>query len=163
MTLTSRLFIVNFAGACLAAWAWWNGSIQQFAKADSSHFGLFILALFIAITASAFVRAREIDKAASQIDLKRARIRAEHIATAVAAMFMLGIIGNAKGLIAGFDGISAEALMTAEGGAKFAAQVLAGISTTFGATVIGTALALWTTANAQAINTRLSLRELDAI
>lgn len=160
--MTQRLYIVNFAAFAFMVWAWFNGSIERIAAADSSGMGAFITVLFAAGVVSVFWQARATGKAESLKQVRAVRIRSEHLGTLAAALFILGIVGNAQGLLHGFSGISLDALGTAEGAKTFGTQVLAGISSTFGATIIGSLLALWTLMNTQILFTKLALLELDA-
>lgn len=160
MTL-ARLYIVNLSAFAFLAWAWVNGTVQQIMAADSSHMGLVIIAVFAAGLVSAFWQTYRAQKATTQQAARATRIRSEHINLLAAALFILGLIGNAKGLADAFAHINADALGTADGAKAFGVQVLTGISSTFGATIIGSTFALWTMMNAQILYTRLALLDLE--
>jgi hypothetical protein len=167
MSLPYRLFVVNFGILCVLAWAWWIGLAKLVIEADTVHMGAFIAALFFVGLLSAFQQARLISRQATVFTLasrrryaKRIRITSAHLSTVVFVLFSLGIIGTGLGLITGLHGISFGS--TAEAAQKFGGQVIAGITASFGATVIGATCGVWTEINARMINTAISLLELDA-
>lgn len=160
MSLPYRLFVVNFGILCVLAWAWWIGLAKLVIEADTVHMGAFIAALFLSFLVSTFQQARLISLAFSKKSIGRVRITSSHLSTAVFVLFSLGIIGTGLGLITGLHGISFGS--TAEAAQKFGAQVIAGITASFGATVIGATCGVWTEINARMINTAISLLELDA-
>lgn len=161
--MTRKLFILNFAGLCLVAWAWATGFVDRVIAADAAHMWAVMCGLFAVGLYSAFTAARDLGKAGGDMKALRAcRIRSEHLGLIAVGLFTLGIIGNAIGIINGFTGIDVNALGDADGVKRLGAQVLAGASATFGATIVGAALALWTMVNTSIIYTGTALLELEA-
>lgn len=160
----AKLFIVNFAGACLLAWAWMLGYLGKLAQADASHMGLLIAAVFVVGVASTLWQARKVDKASRLPDNpygNRQRLLGKRIITTSSAhlgdlltlLFILGILGNAIGFLMAFGMIkmdgSTEAMRAA------GAQLLAGTGTAFGSTITGLSLAAWTIVNLRILTTAI--------
>lgn len=141
-----RLFIANFAGACVVAWAWWLGQLDRF----YDHGAVWLLAgVFAAGVVSAFL---------SLARKTAALLKAEHLEDFVKALFVIGIIGNAWGMLQAFAGIDPGALSEPARAAEAGANLLAGAGTAFGSTLVGLTLALWMMINVRIVNTALSLR-----
>lgn len=165
-------FVLNFAGVCFLVWTWWVGTFSQVMESDASHMGIVIMSLFALGVLSFFYQVREAEKAKayspqgwkislSGYAIKKVRINSKHIGLLSGALFILGVIGNAKGLSDAFKHLDVNALTTAAGAAKFGIQVVGGISSTFGATIFGCIFGLWTAMNDQVLDTKLSLLELE--
>lgn len=172
MTLPYKLFVANFAGACLLIWCYWLGYIARVTEGDIAHMAEIMAGLFLLGLVSTFRIAFKVEAIRDRADftangrLKSIRamiIRAEHLIVFSGSLFILSIIGNAIGIKAGFHGIDAQSLATADGVQKLGAQVLSGASMTFGSTIIGASLSLWTTFNAMMLHTEMRLLELEAI
>jgi len=171
MTLPYRLFILNFAGVCFLIWCWWCGYIQQITLADEHHMWAYIGGLFLLGVASTFRLAIKLETARRSSDgmtirkrsisAKSLLIRGEHLGVIASVLFILGIIGNAIGIRAGFGHITADALGSVDGVRGIFAQFLSGSVTTFGSTIIGGSLSIWTMCNAQMLWTETALFELD--
>ncbi|MBZ9659754.1 MotA/TolQ/ExbB proton channel family protein [Mesorhizobium sp. ESP-6-4] len=129
MTLTKRLFIVNFAGACIAAWAWWLGYVGFVYSHDISRISYVITALFAASIAAIFAG------------------RTAHIERSEVWLVTLGLIGNVIGFIIALQHIDTGSLGSAEGVQKVAASLLAGMGVAFCSTLVGAVAALWISVN----------------
>lgn len=172
MSLPYRLFVLNIAGACFLIWAFWIGYAQRVTSADVAHMWAIIGALFLFGVLSTFRLALRLENAKRAADmmtiLKKTKtakslvIKGEHLGTIVSALFILGIVGNAIGILSGFGGIDLNALDSADGIRKLSVQVLSGATTTFGSTIVGATLALWTMCNAQMLWTETALFELES-
>lgn len=172
MTLPYRLFVANVAGICLVIWAAWLGYIARVTEGDIAHMAEIMAGLFLIGLISTFRIAFKVEAIRDKPDytangrLKSIRamiIRAEHLLIFSGSLFILSIIGNAIGIKAGFHGIDVQSLATAEGVQKLGVQVLSGASMTFGSTIIGASLSLWTTFNATMLYTEMRLLELEAM
>jgi hypothetical protein len=164
MSLPHKLYITNFAGACYLTWCWWCGYLQQVTLADEHHMWAYIGALFLLGVISTFHLAFRLERARADATTKSAKallIRGEHLGVIASLLFILGIIGNAIGIRAGFGHITADALSSADGVRSLFAQFLAGSVTTFGSTIVGGSLSAWTMVNAQMLWTETSLLELE--
>lgn len=147
--LITRLFITNFAGLCFIAWAWWCGYVARVVEADGAHMAYIIAAVFVAGVASTFWQASRVGK----ISADASRIGSAHLYDLFAALFILGIIGNAIGFLNAFGGVNIDDLGTPEGVRKAGAQLLSGAGTAFGSTLVGLSLALWTSVNLRILAT----------
>lgn len=144
-----RLFIANFAGACFIAWAWSLGYISRVVEADGAHMAYIIATVFAAGVISTFMQASRVGK----ISAEESRISSAHLYDLFAALFILGIIGNAIGFLNAFGGVNIADLGTPEGVRKAGAQLLSGAGTAFGSTLVGLTLALWTSVNLRILAT----------
>ncbi|MBZ9807712.1 MotA/TolQ/ExbB proton channel family protein [Mesorhizobium sp. ESP-6-2] len=130
MTPTTRLFILNFAGACFVAWAWWLGYVGFVFTHDVSHISYLISALFLASIAGVFMG------------------KTTHLERVEVWLVTLGLIGNVVGFIIALQNIDTGSLGSAEGVQKVAASLLAGMGVAFCSTLVGAVAALWTSVNA---------------
>jgi hypothetical protein len=160
MSLTLRLFIVNFAGACAFIWACSVGLVKLVTDADAVHMPTIVAGVFLCGLASAFWQARKVGRATAPKAIKRVRITSAHLSTLVFVLFSSGIIGTGLSLLTGFHGITFGT--TPEQAQSFGAQIISGVSSCFGATVTGAVAGVWVEINARMINTSISLLELDA-
>lgn len=172
MTLPYRLFVLNFAGACLFVWAWWLGYIARVTEGDIAHMAEIMAGLFLLGLVSTFRIAFKVEAIRDRPDytangrLKSIRalmIRSKHLVVFSSVLFILSIIGNAIGIKAMFHGIDPSALAAADVGPKLGLQVMGGASMTFGSTIIGASLHIWTILNAMMLYTEMSLLELEAM
>ncbi|QKC99160.1 hypothetical protein [Mesorhizobium sp. NZP2298] len=161
MTLT-KLYIVNFAGACLAVWAWLMGYVQRVTEADAVHMAYVIAAVFVVGLMSTLWQARKVDKRLRQRmwngdERSRAYTsivrESAHLYDVFVALFLLGIIGNAIGFLIAFGGVDIAAMSDPEGIRKAGAQLLTGAGTAFGSTLVGLTLALCTSINLRILAT----------
>lgn len=153
MTLT-KLYIINFCGASLATWAWWNGSLQHF----SGHaIVLVLLAVFLYGVVASFVSARRIGMATSQT-IDAVLVRSEHLDMVVKALFILAVIGTGYGISAAFSSVSADAMATPEGARAAGGSMLSGAGVAYGSSVVGLSLALWSMINVRIVRTAGALR-----
>ncbi|MBZ9943416.1 MotA/TolQ/ExbB proton channel family protein [Mesorhizobium sp. BR1-1-13] len=129
MTLTKRLFIANFAGACLVVWAWFLGYVGFVYSHDISRISYVITALFAASIAAIFLG------------------KTSHIERAEVWLVTLGLIGNVVGFIIALQHIDTGSLGSAEGVQKVAASLLAGMGVAFCSTLVGAVAALWISVN----------------
>lgn len=148
-----RLAILNFAGACFLAWAWMMGYVERVTKADGAHMTYVIAALFAIGLASTFWQMMKV--ASPGVSKRGALISSGHLYDIFAGLFILGIIGNAIGFLNAFGGVNVADLASPDGMRKAGAQLLSGASTAFGSTIVGLALALWTSANLRVLATRI--------
>lgn len=172
MSLPWRLFIANFAGACLVIWAYSLGYIARVTEGDIAHMAEIMATLFLVGVVSTFRLAFQVSAIRERTNMttinarlksvKSLIIKAEHLSVFSGLLFILSIIGNAIGIKAGFHGIDVQSLATADGVLKLGAQVLSGASMTFGSTIIGASLSIWTTLNAMTLHTAMRLLELEA-
>lgn len=128
-----RLGILNFAGLCFIAWAWWLGYVGFVFTHDVSHISYLISALFVASMVGVFLG------------------RAGHLERAEVWLVTLGLIGNVVGFIIALQNIDTGSLGTAEGVQKVAASLLAGMGVAFCSTLVGAVAALWISVNAWVI------------
>ena len=144
-----RLFIANFAGCCVVSYAWYLGFVGRIAAADGAHMTAVIAAVFFAGLVSTFWQASRVGRDSVEI----CRIGSAHLYDLFAALFILGIIGNAIGFLNAFGGVNVADLATPEGVRKAGAQLLSGAGTAFGSTLVGLSLALWTSVNLRILAT----------
>ncbi len=172
MTLPYRLFVINFAGTCGLVWCWWLGYIARVIEGDTAHMAEIMSALFLLGIVSTFRMAFKVEAIRNKPDftangrlksIKALIIRAKHIVVFSGSLFILSIIGNAIGIKAMFHGIDGQSLASADGGQQLIVQVMAGAGMTFGSTIIGAALSIWTTFNAMMLYTEMMLLELEAM
>lgn len=128
-----RLGILNFAGLCFIAWAWWLGYVGFVFTHDVSHISYLISALFVASMVGVFLG------------------RTGHLERAEVWLVTLGLIGNVVGFIIALQNIDTGSLGTAEGVQKVAASLLAGMGVAFCSTLVGAVAALWISVNAWVI------------
>lgn len=172
MTLPYRLFVTNFAGACLVIWCYWLGYIARVTEGDIAHMAEIMAGLFLLGLISTFRIAFKVEAIRDRADftangrLKSIRalmIKSKHLVVFSSVLFILSIIGNAIGIKAMFHGIDPSALASPDVGAKLGLQVMGGASMTFGSTIIGASLHVWTILNAMMLFTEMSLLELEAM
>lgn len=172
MTLPHKLYILNFAGACFLVWAYWLGYIARVTEGDIAHMAEIMAGLFLLGLVSTFRMAFKVEAIRDKPNmtangrLKSIRaliVRGEHLLVFSGSLFILSIIGNAIGIKAGFHGIDVQSLASSEGVLRLGAQVLSGASMTFGSTIIGASLSIWTTFNAMMLYTEMRLLELEAM
>ncbi|MBZ9888142.1 hypothetical protein LB559_09340 [Mesorhizobium sp. BR1-1-3] len=150
----AKLYIINFAGACLVAWAWLSGSLHHF----SGHAIVYVLlAVFAYGVVASFVSARRIAKATSQT-IDAVLVRSEHLDLVVKALFILAVIGTGYGISAAFSSVSADAMATPEGARAAGGSMLSGAGTAYGSSVVGLSLALWSMINVRIVRTAGALR-----
>lgn len=153
MTLT-KLYIINFAGGCLAAWAWYSGALQHF----SGHAIVMVLAAVFAYgVVASFIAARRIGKATSQT-IDAVLVRSEHLDLVVKALFILAVIGTGYGISSAFSSVSADAMATPEGARAAGGSMLSGAGAAYGSSVVGLSLALWSMINARIVRTAGAIR-----
>ena len=119
MTTTARLTIINTAWICIVVWAWMQGYVQRIMEADGAHMTLIIAAVFIAGLASAYWWAREADFALRRRCYPQETARlypplirsTAHLYDIFAALFILGIVGNAIGFLAAFGALLSAGLV----------------------------------------------------
>ncbi|TIN83084.1 hypothetical protein [Mesorhizobium sp.] len=154
MTLTSRLFIVNFAGACIAAWAWWIGSLHDF---FAHAVVLALIAVFAYGVAASFIAARRL-AGATQENIDIALIKSEHLDLVIKALFILAVIGTGYGIKSAFGSVTAEAMATPEGARTAGGSMLSGAGIAYGSSVVGLSLALWSMVNVRLVRTAEAIR-----
>jgi hypothetical protein len=125
-----RLAILNFAGLCFLAWAWFLGYVGFVFTHDVSHISYLISAVFVAAMAGVFLG------------------KTEHLERVEVWLVTLGLIGNVVGFILALQNIDTGSLGTAEGVQKVAASLLAGMGVAFCSTLVGAVAALWISINA---------------
>lgn len=130
-----KLFILNFAGLCLVAWAWTLGYVQQVLTGDASRLSYVIGIVFLGGLIYTF------RKGANPAVLNDV---AEWMVT-------LGLIGNVIGFILALSGMSGADIGSPEGAQQIATMLIAGMGVAFYSTFTGAALALWTTINRRLI------------
>lgn len=145
----TRLFIANVAGCCIVAYAWFLGYVERITQADGAHMTYIIAAVFAAGVLSTFWQASRVGR----VSADQSRIGSAHLYDLFAALFILGIIGNAIGFLNAFGGVNIADLATPEGVRKAGAQLLSGAGTAFGSTLVGLSLALWTSVNLRILAT----------
>lgn len=128
-----RLSVLNFAGLCFLAWAWWLGYVGFVFSHDVSHISYLISALFVVSMIGVFFG------------------RTGHLERAEVWLVTLGLIGNVVGFIIALQNIDTGSLGTAEGVQKVAASLLAGMGVAFCSTLVGAVAALWISINAWVI------------
>ncbi|KRB22660.1 hypothetical protein [Mesorhizobium sp. Root172] len=172
MTLPYRLFVANTAGACLLIWCYWLGYIARVTEGDIAHMAEIMAGLFLIGLISTFRIAFKVEAIRDRADytangrLKSIRalmIKSKHLIVFSSTLFILSIIGNAIGIKAMFHGIDPSVLASPDVGAKLGLQVMGGASMTFGSTIIGASLHIWTILNAMMLYTEMSLLELEAM
>lgn len=167
MSLTYKLFIINFIGSCVMVWAWWIGIFAMIAAADPYHITTAIVSAFSAGVLYTFHRARalaRLPKEATKEAQKAGRIAAilnAPIGDVVESLALLGIVGSALGLLHAFTGISKDALVSLDGFKDAAIHVLTGVKLLAGATLAGCGLALWTIWNNRLLETATALHNED--
>jgi hypothetical protein len=129
MTITRQLFIINFCGACLVAWAWWLGYVGFVYSHDISRISYVITALFLASMAGVLMG------------------KTAHMERVEIWLVTLGLIGNVVGFIIALQHIDTGSLGSAEGVQRVAASLLAGMGVAFCSTLVGAVAALWTSVN----------------
>lgn len=163
MTTTTRLTIINTAWICLVVWAWLNGYVQRLMAADGAHMTVIIAAVFVAGLASTYWHARKADIAQAK-DASHSwgyykagalTRNTAHLYDIFAALFILGIVGNAIGFLAAFGGVDTASMTTAAGMQTAGAQLLSGVGTAFGSTITGLTLALWFSMNLRVLATTI--------
>jgi hypothetical protein len=163
MTTTARLTIINTAWICLVIWAWIQGYVQRIMAADGAHMTLIIATVFVVGLVSAYWWARKADVATAKDASHswgyfKAGIltrNTAHLYDIFAALFILGIVGNAIGFLAAFGGVDPHSMSSAEGMQKAGAQLLSGVGTAFGSTITGLTLALWFSMNLRVLATAI--------
>lgn len=158
MTLIRKMFVYNFAGLCLAAWAWWVGYLGMIAAADPFHVTSVIAAVFVAGTGYAFWRAYQLAKACTLKEARIAWIKNMALVDVIESLAMLGLIGTALGLLYAFGKVDKESLGSPEGIKDAAIHVLTGVQLLAGATLAGISLALWSVWNNRMVETATALR-----
>jgi len=128
-----RLFVLNFAGLCFLAWAWFLGYVQFVFAHDVSRISYLISALFVVSMAGVFLG------------------KTGHLERTEVWAVTLGLIGNVIGFILALQNIDTGSLGTAEGVQKVAASLLAGMGVAFCSTLVGAVAALWISVNAWVI------------
>ncbi|CAM5389413.1 hypothetical protein ATER59S_01875 [Aquamicrobium terrae] len=157
----ARFLIYNFAGTCVLAWAWWQGYIGRLVAADAAGM-VYVIAVVFAVGLAASAGAA-VGLACAKPVLTVSQRQAMHRDIAFlhdifAALFILGIIGNAIGFLMAFSGIDLAALDTADGIRKAGAKLLSGSGTAFGSTIVGLSLALWMSGNLRILTTSIDRR-----
>jgi hypothetical protein len=172
MSLPHKLYIMNFAGACLIVWCYWLGYIARVMEGDTAHMSEIMAGLFLLGAASTFRIAFKVEAIRYKPDLtangrlksiRALMIRSKHLVIFSSILFILGIIGNAIGIKAMFHGIDVGVMSSPDAGPKLGLQVMGGASMTFGSTIIGATLHVWTILNAMMLYTEMSLLELEAM
>lgn len=128
-----RLSVLNFAGLCFLAWAWWLGYVGFVFSHDVSHISYLISALFIASMVGVFLG------------------KTGHLERVEVWLVTLGLIGNVVGFILALQNIDTGSLGSAGGVQKVAASLLAGMGVAFCSTLVGAVAALWISINAWVI------------
>lgn len=122
-----RFIIVNLAGVCLLAWAYWLGYLQQVLLGDVSGVSLVICGVFVASVIWLIVSGT-----------------ADHLKRIETILVTLGLIGNVIGFIIGLHEIDVKAISDPEGAIKLATQLIEGMGVAFYSTLTGAIAALWT-------------------
>ncbi|WP_159585949.1 MotA/TolQ/ExbB proton channel family protein [Chelativorans xinjiangense] len=153
--LLMRLAIVTVAGCVLAIWAHANGFITPIFAADVSRLSYAIVALFVTGLVSTFVRAAKVSeainrhKADRRADAAKRRKAAKsadknaHIGAIAGWLQVLGILGTVVGFSIAIGGLEGDETTV----------VLEGLRTAIGTTILGGFLSLWTSVNAQMLDT----------
>lgn len=162
-----RLAVLNFAGACFLAWAWWLGFTNMVTAADPFHITYAIGAVFLAGVAFTFRRMWVVSRLPrysteeNRREGRKATIRNRAVADVVESLAMLGLVGSALGLLYAFGGVSESALGTPDGIKDAAIHVLMGVKLLAGATLAGISLALWMVWNNRMLETATALYNED--
>lgn len=167
MTLTYRLFIVQFIGSCVMVWAWLQGIFGMVAAADPYHITTIIITAFLAGVLYTFHRARAVQRLPKEATKeaqragRKAAILNTPIADVIESLVLLGLIGSALGIVHAFFGIDAEALATADGMKGAGIHALTGVTLLAGATLAGSSTALWTIWNNRLLEMTTALHNED--
>jgi len=167
VSLTLKLFVVNFIGSCVMVWAWWNGIFAMVAAADPYHITAAIIVAFLGGVLYTFRRARAVQRLprliskTAQREGRKAVILNSPIADVIESLVLLGLIGSALGLIHAFGGVDKETLATTEGVKDAGVHVLAGVTLLAGATLAGSSTALWTIWNNRLLEMETALHNED--
>ncbi|MBZ9984910.1 hypothetical protein LB521_27640 [Mesorhizobium sp. BR-1-1-8] len=124
MTLT-RLYIINFAGACFVAWAAWFGYVQFVFSHDVSHISYGIAAVFVLCVVRVFLG------------------HTDHLEEAEKQLTGLGFIGTLVGFILALSGISGASMSTPDGLMSIGTGLLSGVGVAFCASLVGVICAQW--------------------
>lgn len=153
MTLT-KLYIINFAGASIAAWAYANGSLQNF----SAHAIVFVLmSVFVYGVIASFLAASRLANATSET-IDTVLIRSEHLDLVVKALFILAVIGTGYGISSAFGSVTADSMATPESSRAAGGAMLSGAGIAYGSSVVGLSLALWSMINVRIVRTAEAIR-----
>ena len=167
MSLTFKLFIVNFIGSCVMVWAWWVGIFGMIAGADHYHITTAIIVAFLAGVLYTFRRARAVQRLpkviskANQREGRKAAILNTPIADVAESLVLLGLIGSALGIVSAFFGTDQGTLSTPEGMKDAGVHALSGVTLLAGATLAGSATALWTIWNNRLLEIETALHNED--
>jgi hypothetical protein len=135
MSLPHKLYIMNFAGACLIVWCWWLGYIARVIEGDIAHMAEIMAGLFLLGAVSTFRLAFKVEAIRDRADMtakgrlksiQALIIKSEHLVVFASVLFILSIIGNAIGIKSMFHGIDPQSLASADGGQSLIAQVMNG-------------------------------------
>lgn len=153
MTTTHKLFIVNTAGACVVAWAFFMGYAQALHEADASNMGYVLAAIFMAATTGAFWLAHGVDNwdKRKPVALRHNIISTAYLHLAGISLFILGVVGNAIGFRIAFTVLKNANVSDAAGLIEVIRELFPGLGTALGATIVGLTLGLWTIVNATII------------
>lgn len=144
ISTTAKLFIINFAGLAVAAWAAMQPAAQSFLKSGSAHMAAVLVGVFLIGLVSAFRQARKIDAYHSPFSYDTVDsliVDSGHLEDVREALAMLAVIGTAAGILEAFAKMN-EAIASNAGIAQAGAGLLAGTSTAFGSTIVGLSAAL---------------------
>lgn len=167
--LLYRLYITNFCGFALVAWAAMLGYVHQVYANDISHISYVITALFVVGLGSTFLQAWRVNRAVDEVGeaphlnlmlsgrrkatAARLPIGNAHLSDIAEWLVTLGLIGNVVGFVIALSGVDTSSLGTADGTQQVAAQLLAGMGVAFYSTLVGAVLALWTSINRRMLDT----------
>ncbi len=123
--MTLRLFVLNFAGLCAIAWAWWLGYVGFVFTHDVSRISYLITAVFVLCVARLFWG------------------ETDHLEEAEKQLTGLGFIGTLVGFILALIGVSGGSMDTPEGLMRIGTGLLSGVGVAFCASLVGVICAQW--------------------
>lgn len=156
MNAISKLIIVNTCWCAFLVYAWFSHIMDKVMKADSAHMEIVIASVFMIGLLSTVWQVFSLGKGGNQ---EEAVTNSAHLYDIFAALFILGIIGNALGFLNAFGGVHVADMATADGIKKAGVQLLSGVGTAFGSTLAGLTLALWTSCNLRILSTAIDRME----
>lgn len=153
--LVMRLALTTTLSAAAVLWAHGQGLIAPLFVGDASRLSYVIVALFAAGLISTFIRAGRVSAALNDMKggyakcflrRKAAKMEAKnnHIEAVAGWLVTLGLLGTVAGFSIALSGIDVDAFATADGVQRSAAQLLGGMQTAIGTTLVGGFLGMLT-------------------